>query len=472
MLARNQRITQKNTPLRSSKLLRLAGAALLVVLAPTMLLAHARLVRSQPSAGEHLTASPASIRLVFSEAPMVPVSRVFLLDSRGDTIRLGSIRADSADAHTMLADIATPLDSGSYTVHWSTAASDGHASHGSFTFVVTQALPQPSAAAATAAAAPPAAAPPAARANGKMEMDEATFSYPMTIARWLGFLALFSLVGAVSFRYLVLQKVSRLGQPDDPFDLVASTGAATFGLFAAVVLVIASLAKLYGMTVSMSNVSGTTIMFDTGWGWAVLAQLAAALIAIVAFRIAHSNKDSGWSIAAVCAIIVCVTPALTGHAIGSDQALVNVPLDVLHVLSGSIWLGTLAVIVIVGVGAAFKTPGTTSVGTRVAAMINAFSPIALTCGATIVTSGVIVALLRLRPLSTLWTSGYGKVLIVKIGFVGLLLTLGAWNWRRVKPRLTFDEGLPALRQSARMELIAGAIVLAVTAFLVAMALPD
>ena len=432
-----------------------------------MLLAHARLVRSQPTAGQHLTASPSSIRLVFSETPMVAVSRVTLLDARGDTVRLGPVHADAADAHTMLADVTTPLDSGSYAVHWSTAADDGHASQGSFTFVVTEPLPQ-----ASAAPIQPAQHPSAMKVEGKMATDDVALSYPMMMSRWLGFLALFSLVGAVAFKYLVLRKVSRLGQPDDPFDLVASTGAATFGLFAAIALVIATVAKLYGMTQSMSNVSGTTILFDTQWGRASIAQLAAALLAIVAFRIAHTNKDSGWSIAAICAIVVSITPSLTGHAIGSDQEFINVPLDILHVLAGSVWLGTLAIIIIVGIGAASKTPGTTSPGTRVAAMINAFSPIALACGATIVASGIIVSLLRLHPLSTLWTSGYGKVLIVKLGFVGLLFALGAWNWRRVKPRLTFDEGLPALRQSARMELTAGAMVLAVTAFLVAMALPD
>ena len=432
-----------------------------------MLLAHARLVRSQPSAGQHLTAPPSSIQLVFSETPMVAVSRVVLLDARGDTIPLGPVHVDAADVHTMLADITSPLDSGSYAVHWSTAASDGHVSHGSFTFDVTEPLKQ-----TLPAPIHPAQSPSAMKAEGKMETDEVALSYPMMISRWLGFLALFSLVGAVAFKYLVLRKLSRLGQAGDPFDLVASTGAATFGLFAAVALVIATVAKLYGMTMSMSNVSGSTIMLDTGWGWASIAQLAAALLAIVAFRIAHTNKDSGWSIAAICAIVVSITPALTGHAIGSDQAVINVPLDVLHVLAGSVWLGTLAVIVIVGIGAALKTPGTTSPGTRVAAMINAFSPIALVCGATIVTSGIIVSLLRLHPLRTLWTSGYGKVLILKLGLVGLLFALGAWNWRRVKPRLTFDEGLPALRQSARLELTAGAMVLAVTAFLVAMALPD
>ena len=399
---------------------------------------------------------------------MVAVSRVFLLAARGDTIRLGPVHADAAEAHTMLADIATPLDSGSYAVYWSTAASDGHASHGTFSFVVTAGLPKPSVAAAAATPVVPAQA---MKAEDEMSTDDVAISYPMAISRWLGFLALFFLVGSVAFKYLVLRRISRPGSPDDPFDLVASTGAATLGLFAAVVVVLATLAKLYGMTQSMSNVSGTTIMLDTGWGWASIAQLAAALLSIAAFRMAHTNKESGWSLAAICATALVITPSLTGHAVSSDQAVVNVPLDIVHVLAGSVWLGTLAVIVIVGIGAAFKTPGTTSVGTRVAAMINTFSPIALACGATIVASGTIVSLLRLQPLSTLWTSGYGKVLTVKLVLVGLLFTLGAWNWRRVKPRLDGDEGVSALRQSARMELMAGAAVLAVTAFLVAMALP-
>jgi len=371
----------------------------------------------------------------------------------------------------MLADITTPLDSGRYTVNWSTAASDGHASHGSFVFVVTQALPQASAA-ATPPAAPAVVAPPAAGQKSTMETDEVALSYPMMMARWLGFLALFSVVGAVSFKYVVLPKASPLGQSDDPFELVASTGAATFGLFAAVVLVIATIIKFYGETLSMSNVSGNTILLETRWGWALIAQLAAALMAIVAFRIAHANKNSGWAIAAICAVVVIVTPSLTGHAISSDQPVINVPLDIVHVLAGSVWLGTLATIMVVGVGAAAKTPGPISVGTRVAAMINAFSPIALLCGGTIVTSGVIVSLLRLRPLSTLWTSGYGKVLIVKLVFVGLLFAFGAWNWRRVRPTLAYDEGVTALRKSARLELMAAAMVLAVTAILVAMALPD
>ena len=461
-------------------LARLAVTAFLMVLAPAILNAHAKLLRSEPSAGQRLAASPSSVRLVFSETPMVAISRLVLMGPSGDTVRLGPVHVDAADAHAMLAEVAIPLDSGTYSVHWSTAASDGHASHGSFTFVVNgrlrQTSPAPVQTSVGTSGGESVSVSPTPPAAGQTERDSTADavaqSEPIIVARWLGFLALFSLIGAVAFKYLVLGRISRPGQPDDPFDLIASTGAATFGMFAAVALVITTLVKLYGETLSMSTFPVSTILFHTGWGWAWIAQIAAALIAIIAFRMAHTQGNTGWSLGAICAIVVTATPSLTGHAIGSDNVLINVPLDVLHVLAGSVWLGTLAVILIVGIGAALKTPGTVGAGARVASMVNAFSPIALTCGATLVTSGVIVSLLRLHPLSTLWTSGYGRVLILKLGLVGLLFVVGAWNWRRVKPTLGGDAGLAALRKSARLELMAGAMVLAVTTILVALALPD
>ena len=203
-----------------------------------------------------------------------------------------------------------------------------------------------------------------------------------------------------------------------------------------------------------------------------MAQMLACLVAIAGFAIAHRGAHNGWLLAALAAIVLVVTPAATGHAIGSDEAVFAMPVDIVHVLAGSTWLGTLAVILIVGIGAAAKTPGTVSLGARVAAMIRVFSPLALICGGAVVASGVIASLLHLEPVSALWTSQYGKVLIVKLACVALLFAVGAWNWRRVKPSLGGEEGVKALRFSAKIELSVAAAVLMVTAFLVALPLSD
>jgi putative copper export protein/methionine-rich copper-binding protein CopC len=464
----------------------LAVATALVLAAPSILLAHARLVRSQPHAGERLTGSPANLRLVFSETPMVAVSRIVLIGAGGDTIPLSPVRVDPVDAHALIADIVPTLDSGKYSVHWTAAGSDGHPSRGVFSFTVI--TPRSGASASTGENAPavesagasgaagPAmqgeSAAAAARSEGaEVPVATAEFSYSQMIARWIGFLALFCVIGTVAFRYAVVERVRHSWGTDDPFPHIVSTGAATLGMFAAVALLLTTVIKLYDETAAMHEVPLRTILLATGWGWAWMAQTAACLLAIVAFRIAHAASGKGWPLAMLCAFVLVVTPALTGHAIASDEALFSVPLDILHVIAGSVWLGTLAVILIVGLAAAGKTPGEIGAASRVATLVNAFSPIALICGGAIVVTGVTASLLNLEPFSRLWTSTYGVMLVRKLVFVALLLTLGAWNWRKVKPSLGGETGLAQFRRSAKLELMAAAMVLAVTAALVALALP-
>src|SRR4026207_1256425 len=110
---------------------RLIVAALLLLVTPAIVFAHAHLLRSTPSAGARLDAPPASIRLVFSEAPMVAVSRIVLIAPNSDTVRLSAVRVDTAARHAILVDLPASLDSGKYTVRWSAAGSDGHPSKGS-----------------------------------------------------------------------------------------------------------------------------------------------------------------------------------------------------------------------------------------------------------------------------------------------------------------------------------------------------
>jgi copper transport protein len=407
---------------------------------------------------------------------MAAVSRIFLIGPNSDTVRLSTMGLDSADRHTLVAEVPSVLDSGKYTVSWSTAASDGHASSGAFTFTVVtraQSVARPATTESTVAA-------PAKTKTTKLSsrIDNAVqfgLGAPMWMARWAGFIALFFLIGAVSFRYVILGRIpTAQRETDNAFQQIALTGAATTGLFAAVIMVVTSLLKLYGETVAMPGVRASTMLFSTSWGLGWVAQISACLLAIIAFALAHnsSRNSVSWSLAALSALTLGVTPALTGHAIASDEAFIAVPLDIVHVLAGSAWLGTLALILFVGIGSAAKAPGDTSIGTRVATLVNAFSPLALFCGAAVVATGVATSLLHVLPISRLWTSTYGMTLIVKLALVSLLFSLGAWNWRRVKPNLGGDEGVIALRFSAKLELAASVLVLAVTAFLVALPLPE
>jgi putative copper export protein len=99
--------------------------------------------------------------------------------------------------------------------------------------------------------------------------------------------------------------------------------------------------------------------------------------------------------------------------------------------------------------------------------VNAYSPWALAFAATVVVTGAASAWLHLDAPAALWSTAYGRTLLVKLALLAPVLALGAYNWRRVRPALHDAAGVARLRRSAAAELAIGALVLAVTAVLVA-----
>ncbi|MDQ6827712.1 MAG: CopD family protein, partial [Gemmatimonadota bacterium] len=110
-------------------------------------------------------------------------------------------------------------------------------------------------------------------------------------------------------------------------------------------------------------------------------------------------------------------------------------------------------------------------GVITAAMVNGFSPLALTCGGLLVLSGLVTAWQHLNPLPSLWTTPYGYALLTKLTIVAFVFGLGAWNWRRQRPRLGTESAAGALRRSSTMELAAATLVLLVTSILVSLPSP-
>jgi len=107
----------------------------------------------------------------------------------------------------------------------------------------------------------------------------------------------------------------------------------------------------------------------------------------------------------------------------------------------------------------------------VADLVNAFSPLALVSAAVLAAFGVITAWQHLHTLAALWTTPYGVTLVIKLLMVGIVLALGAWNWRRQRPLLGSESGAVKLRRTATSELIAAGVVLAITAILVSLPSP-
>ncbi len=434
---------------------------------PAFLFAHARLTSSAPADGAVLKAGPAEIRLTFSERPSISVASIVLV-AGDDSIHLSPLSVDTVDRKTVIAPVGRQLGAGRYQVVWRVSSRDGHPIRGAYSFVV-----QGQATDSTAVIQPA----PVSKIDGAEEMNSTSIAFGGAIGsilvRWLAFISIFLVIGAVVFKRFVLERMDP--SHSDTFLHIAATNTATLGIVAAIGSVIATLLKFARESSDMPDVAASTLLFGSSWGIALLAHLLAGLVAIAAFKAAHSTVDSSrrtaWALAFATAMVLGITPAFGGHAIAGDRAWLAVPADVIHVIAGSAWLGTLAVILIVGIPAALKTPDDSRPGARVARLINVFSPLALICGGSVVATGLGSSVIRLPRVDALWTSPYGVILLIKLLFVVFLFAAGAWNWRRLKPRLTGDDAISPLRSSAWLEVVLSGIVLGFTAILVALELP-
>ncbi len=144
--------------------------------------------------------------------------------------------------------------------------------------------------------------------------------------------------------------------------------------------------------------------------------------------------------------------------------------DTLHVLTAAGWIGSLAVTLLAGIPAALAVEGPQR-GRLVADVVRTFSPSALACAGMLAFTGVIAARFHVGTLAALTGTAYGRTLLLKLALVALVLTAGAYNWRKVRPSLGTEAAAAHLVRSAALELTIALLVLIVTAILVALPTP-
>jgi copper resistance protein C len=129
-------------------------ALFLLLMAAVPAVAHSELVSSVPAAGSTVTSTPGmSIVLSFSEA-LKTGSKADVVGPGGT---VGTATIDPSDNTKLTWSPPTALAPGSYTIRWTSIATDGDLLRGTIPFTVAAATPPPSLATPTA---PPATTPP------------------------------------------------------------------------------------------------------------------------------------------------------------------------------------------------------------------------------------------------------------------------------------------------------------------------
>ena len=451
----------------------LAVAASILVL-PAVLYAHGVLRKSEPANGAMLRVAPRVIRLTFSEPPQLAFTRVELIGPDSQAVALSALRVASRDSTgVVVADVLGPLRAGRYRITWQITSADGHPVRGTVAFRIAADAaglaisPMDSAASATL---PPVAADTSGSATPAPETatELAVDSWQYATVRLLTFTGIVVVIGAIVFAMIVVPGTHhRVPDLEPAFVVQARSLAARTALAAtgalALLLVARLIAQSYAVRGALPDAAFVRAVLGTPWGAGLLLSGASLIaLAIALWR----TRQAAWKLAVLGALGLALATALSGHAAASGKwTLIAVLSDTLHILAAGGWLGALLVVVVAGVPAMAALPPLGR-GLALRGMVDAFSPMALAFAGLLAVTGVIAAVLRLGAWSELTGSGYGRLLLLKIGGLVLVLIVGAYNWLRVRP--TLDAGrIGTLRRTAAAELALGFAVLVVTAWLVA-----
>jgi putative copper export protein len=310
------------------------------------------------------------------------------------------------------------------------------------------------------------------------------------LQRGLTYALLLPAFGAVGWRLWIAGGASALVE-DDAHRLelgrvsvgMARAGAWCLGLFLPV-WALRLPAQLMGFRDPFAPLSEDLafLIGETFWGTVWLAQGSLALMGFglflhlamrppepIAPRVPWGAPEppprvpGGWRMAGLVMVGLALTLALMSHALSVPfNRPLAVALDALHAGAAGVWIGGLALILGSGRG----------VPALLAAQLRAFSPIAMASVGVLLFAGILLSSQHLMRWENLWISPYGRVLALKGGMALVVMGVGALNWRRGLPSAHTLEGAQSLRNRATLEVGLTLVVLALTALLTGMSMPE
>lgn len=280
----------------------------------------------------------------------------------------------------------------------------------------------------------------------------------------LGFLASYLPLGALGFQFGVLWPALRSGGAGRNVLGSASHRAAVIGLVGTLCGSLVLLVAILGRA-GMTGLGFTdTVILLRG---PIVQRLWLLALTTAGFTLVLARLQAGWFLAAVGMLWI----QLGGIAILFTKRWMGMA-NSLHVFGGSLWLGTLFVMMVAGVGAAFAAPADApDRDAAVGLLVRKFSAIALFGAGLLGVSGVITAWRHLHRWSSLWTTPYGFTLDAKLLVVLCIVALGYYHWKKAGPNLNTSADVVTFKKTAWRELKLAGLVLLITSVLTSLPSP-
>lgn len=382
---------------------------------------HGGLRLSNPGDRATLGASPTAVQLSFSEEPEPSLSVIRVLGRDGTAFELGPPTAVPGDPRALSIRVQD-LRQGVYTVSWRiVSAIDGHATAGAYAFGIGVA-PQGAAL----------AVPSAEEPSSALEV----------VARWILLAGLAALVGAAA------AAVGRFGGQAGE-DRLAAAG----WLLSVVGLGLLAEAQRRYAAVSIADLLDTSV--GRALAWRALAVGAAGAALLLVRRGPPQIRLAGMAAAGLAALAAIGVHVAAGHAAaGGWPNGASVASQWAHFAAAGIWLGGLVALLLGVRGAPSEVK---SVAVR------RFSRIALVALVVVAATGTARAVDELSSWRELFSTGYGRAVLLKTVLILGIAAFGALHRRRSVPAAATDLG--PLRRISQGELLLAAGALAVAAIL-------
>jgi copper transport protein len=407
---------------------------------PTRL--HIELESSAPADGDTVRAALDGITLVFSAAVESRLSSVRWVSEAGDTVSL-RVSADPERPEALVTD-APPGENGNQKLVWRTVSADGHQVAGEISFVVAAAEFVAPAAAAIVAA-------PDAVVSETVGAESASASseYPTSriVARGLGMFCLLGFAGLLWFGF----GTTMLDEPG-PHRIASILGMTAVALLAVDLLLWTTSLRLPGVGLGET----LAIVGDTRSGAVEIWRTGLAGIAFLLFTGTGLGR-----LGSVLAMTAVVIGSLGGHQ-ATIEPMLSLPANALHLGAAAVWTGGLLLVSTWPADAAIEPHS----GWTMRRVVRRVSSAALLASGVILITALAQDLILLPSLGAIFSSEYGKLLLVKSAGFAALIGFGAYNRFRLIPALEADEAAARpLRRSVRLE-----VVVVIVTVLVAVAL--
>lgn len=280
--------------------------------------------------------------------------------------------------------------------------------------------------------------------------------FPITIVRFVHYIALLSVSGGSMFILLVRPPKAALATLYRGLLMLAALGIVT-----TLLNVSFKSAQLMDDSVSgLWRLAGWRLVMTTTFGTAAAIGAGGLLLVTAGVLLTHSL---GRVISSLGSVATAASFAFTGHSATMEPQWLAA-LTGAHTLLVAFWAGSLWPLLVV----------LRCAPEQAAATVRRFSRIAMLVVMVLVAVGIVLAILAVGAPSAVLANRYGITLTLKLIPVVLLLLRAAYNKWQLTPLLerSREEGVRELSHSIRQEIGAVLIVLAATAVLSQTPTPD